>query len=550
MRVGVVEHAARGEAHGEQALNGLEVGVEHAGVDVHLQAAGSAKSLGALEVGVEGRRVDLGHHRAGEVEVGVLASVAHLVPVLDGGHESVGGHAHELRELLKRVGLEGVLAGGSANPDLLGAVAGAGGRPDGVDLVGDGAVDDVVVAGTGLSLDGASQVVVGLVLRREALAQLVHAQVGHELHGVEHEGVRVLVLDAADGNSHLVAVTGVAGGGAHPAAQSQVARTAAALELLEVEAVTAGGEHDALGAVVLLVALGALDDDARHGTVLIAHKLAGGALVANLGAGLLDELGQQGRQVGGSEGQVEARVPGAREARGVGRVAEIGEVARGVEGEGEVVLGLVAGLHEMVDVPVHGLAVALEVALVQVEVAAETVVNHGVVKPLGLVELHAPVLVDLGVGAAQRGGAIVGDGALLNGDRLEAVVGAGKSGGVAGRAQAAYHDVDVVGGNDVSVGDGLGHKGDLALARSAGREEVGVVRGIASVGGAGGLVGGGKRALGVRLARVGVLVGVVGQGDTSHAGGSGKGSAGAGGCDERAAVHGLAGKFGIVLLHA
>ena len=204
----------------------------------------------------------------------------------------------------------------------------------------------------------------------------------------------------------------------------------------------------------------------------------------------------------------------------------------------------------MVDVPVHGLAVALEVALVQVEVAAEAVVNHGVVEPLGLVELHAPVLVDLGVGAAQRGGAIVGDGALLNGDRLEAVVGAGKSGGVAGRTQAAHHDVNVIGGYDVSVGDGLGYKGDLALARSAGREEVGVVRGIAGVGGAGGLVGSGKRALGVRLARVGVLVGVVGKGDTGHAGGSGKGSAGTGGRDERAAVHGLAGKFGIVLLHA
>ena len=204
----------------------------------------------------------------------------------------------------------------------------------------------------------------------------------------------------------------------------------------------------------------------------------------------------------------------------------------------------------MVDIPVHGLAVALEVALVQVEVAAETVVNHGVVEPLGLVELHAPVLVDLGVGAAQRGGAIVGDGALLNGDRLEAVVGAGKGGGVAGGAQAAHHDVDVVGGNDVSVGDGLGHKGDLALARRAGREEVGVVRGIAGVGRAGSLVGSGKRALGVRLARVGVLVGVVGQGDTGHAGGSGKGGAGAGGRDERAAAHGFASKFGIVLLHA
>ena len=128
------------------------------------------------------------------------------------------------------------------------------------------------------------------------------------------------------------------------------------------------------------------------------------------------------------------------------------------------------------------------------------------------------------------------------------MVGAGKGGGVAGRTQAAHHNVDVVGGNDVSVGDGLGHEGDLTLACGAGREEVGVVRGIAGVGGAGGLVGGGKRALGVRLARVGVLVGVVGQGDTGHAGGSGKGRAG--GRDERAAVHGFVGEFGIGLLHA
>ena len=67
--------------------------------------------------------------------------------------------------------------------------------------------------------------------------------------------VRELILGSADGHAHLKAVAGVAEGASQPAAR-HAARAAALLQHLLVELVAAGGEHDALGAVVLLIAVG------------------------------------------------------------------------------------------------------------------------------------------------------------------------------------------------------------------------------------------------------------------------------------------------------
>ena len=124
---------------------------------------------------------------------------------------------------------------------------------------------------------------VRLVLGREALAQLVHAQIRHELLGVQHDGVRELVFGGAHRQAHLMAVAGVAERARQPAAR-HAARTAALLEHLLVELVAAGCQHHALRAVVLLKSLVALHDDARHLARVVGDQLAGGAAVADFHA--------------------------------------------------------------------------------------------------------------------------------------------------------------------------------------------------------------------------------------------------------------------------
>ena len=122
---------------------------------------------------------------------------------------------------------------------------------------------------------------------------------------------------------------------------------------------------------------------------------------------------------------------------------------------------------EVADVPVHGFAVLLEVVLVQRHVRLERAADHGVGHPLGGVVLHAPELVQLGIGAADGGRVVVAAVLLLHGHGFQALLGAGQGGGVAGRSQAADDDVHVVGGDDLIGGDGLCHKSDHSLAGRA-----------------------------------------------------------------------------------
>ena len=373
VRIGVVEHAAGHDACREQALDGLAILVEHAALGVDDETARGAQAVGELLGGVERRLIDGHHHGAGHVEVGVGAGGAHLVPVVDSLHEGVGGHFHELGQLFQGVGLEGVLALGSSYPLLLGPVAGRTRRPNLVDLGVQGAVHDVEIVGAGLVLDGHGQLAVRVVLRGEPLAELVHAHEGHELLGIEHDGLRELILGSADGHAHLKAVAGVAEGAGEPAAR-HAAGAAALLQHLLVELVAAGGQHDALGAVVLLIAVGALHDDAGHGARLVGHQLAGRGLVADLDAGLGEDAGEDIGQLTGRVGEIQRGVPRAAERRGVVLLAEVGEVAGG-EGEGVVVEVLVV---EVADVPVHGFAVLLEVVLVQRHVRLERAADHGV----------------------------------------------------------------------------------------------------------------------------------------------------------------------------
>ena len=171
----------------------------------------------------------------------------------------------------------------------------------------------------------------------------------------------------------MKAVARVAEGAGEPAAR-HAARAAALFQHLLVELVAAGGQHDALGAVVLLVPVGALHDDAGHGARLVGHQLAGRGLVADLDAGLGEDASENVGQLAGRIGEVQRRVPRATERRGAVLLAEVGEVAGG-EGEGVVVEVLVV---EVADVPVHGFAVLLEVVLVQRHVRLERAADHGV----------------------------------------------------------------------------------------------------------------------------------------------------------------------------
>ena len=262
--------------------------------------------------------------------------------------------------------------------------------------------------------------------------------------------------------AHLMAVAGVAERARQPAAR-HAARTAALLEHLLVELVAAGCQHYALRAVVLLKSLVALHDDARHLARVVGDQLAGGAAVADFHTGLLEDAGEDAGQLAGGVGQVERRVPRARQRRLVPFVAEVGKVACG-ERQRVVVEVLVV---EVADVPVHGFAVFLQPVAVQLHVALESAVDHGVADPSIGVVGHAPMLVQFGVRAADGGGIVVAGGLLLHGHRLEALFGAGQRRRVAGGAEAAHHHVHVVRGHDIACCDGLGHEGDLALAGGA-----------------------------------------------------------------------------------
>ena len=459
MRVRVEEHASRRDAGCEQALDRLTLLVQHTAFGVHEQSSAGVQAVGVLLRRIEWRRVDGHHHASREIEVLVLARCGHLVPTLDGGHELVCRNLHKFRKLFERVGFERVLARGRGHPHFLRTVARRAGRPDLVDLLADGPVHDVEVVRAGLRLDGHCQMAVRLVFGREAFAQLVHAQIRHELFGIERYGLRELVFGSAYGKAHLMPIAGVAERTGQPVA-GDAARAATLLEHLLVELVAAGGQHHALGAVVLLVALLALHDDAGHLARVVGDQLTGGRAVADLDASVLQDAGKDARQLARRVRKVERGVPRARHARRVPFVTEVGEVACS-ECERVVVKILIV---EVTDVPVHGLSVRLEPMAVQGDVALERAVDHRVGQPgLGVIR-HAPVLMDLGVRAADGGGVVIAGGLLFHGDGFQAVLGAGERRRVAGGAEAAHHHVHVVRGHDVVGGDGVGHERDLAFA--------------------------------------------------------------------------------------
>ena len=412
--------------------------------------------------GVERRRVDGHHHLAGEIEILVLARGGHFVPAVDRCDEVVNGHLHQFGKLFERVGFQCVFACGCGYPDFFGAVARRAWRPDLIDLVGDVPIDDVVIVGSGLRLDGERKVTVRLVFGRKALAELVDAQIRHELLGVEHDRLRELVFGGADGKAHLVAVARVSESAGEPGAR-HAARTAAFLEHLLVEFVAAGCEHDAFGAIVLFESFIAFHDDAGHLARVIGNELACGAAVTDLDASLLQNACEDARKIARGIGKVERSVPRAGERRSIPLVAKIGEIARR-ERQRIIIEVLVV---EMADVPVNGFSVRFEPMAVQLHFALERAVDHGIAHPGIEVVGHAPVLVELRVRAADGGRVVVADRLLFDGDGFEPLFGARERCGVARGSEPAYDNVNVVRGHDVAFGNGLGDKGDLAFARSS-----------------------------------------------------------------------------------
>ena len=279
--------------------------------------------------------------------------------------------------------------------------------------------------------------VVGLILADKALALEVDAHIGHELHRVEHQGMGILVLHAADSLGDLVAVAGAVAGVGQPGAELQITGTAALLELLEVVLIAAGGEHNALGGVEFDVAVGVLAIGADHVSGLVRNELDDGRLIQDLRAGFEDTIGEVIAEVrGGGEGDVDGGVPAVVAGGLVIGLAEV-ELLAGVAEEGQLVVLVLEG--ELIEPPVDGLLLDLDELAVEVLVGAVAVLGHSLAEPLFRVELHAVHLMDA-VGQAADGGGVDGAGVvLLNGDGLEAVLRAGEGGGIARRAEAEAH---------------------------------------------------------------------------------------------------------------
>ena len=182
--------------------------------------------------------------------------------------------------------------------------------------------------------------------------------------------------------------------------------------------------------------------------------------------------------------------------------------------EGQAVL--LDGDLQLIQEPVHRLVAGIDPLLVDALLAAVGAVDHGVIQPLSGIELHAVHLVHFVVEGAHRGAAPGGGSSLFQSDHVQTLLCAGQGGRHARRPLAADQHVDVHGLCNVAVRNGIGHKGDLALAGCRDALQVFLTGGEAVYhflgrGGLGGLLGGDPHGLADAVGG-GLLDGVGGEG--------------------------------------
>ena len=472
---GVVEaeEVALAVAGGKEAGNGLVVIGADLGVVVDVDAIGHSqvgcKDRDGVEGGLADRREPIVHN----AELRVLALVGHAVVALHGSGEVVGRHAEQLRQLLKRVGLENLtvshalleLAGDVlqhglvALGELLGHVLGVVGVEDGP---GDVALG--VHAGVGdVRLEGHlihETVAVGVHRehREEERRALVAAGLNREL--VNHGSGRALGDAAADPLGHEDGIAGVGALGHVGALVGVVLDRSPAVDHLLVAGDVAGSQHDALLCVELnVLAVGVGGDDARHALGRAAHELLGMGVeevLATVVGGRLDE----------HVAQVLVRL------LAVGTVEHaplVAGVAHGIL-EHDVALGhlVPTGLGGAAGRGLHGHAVGgTQLSDVVDDTgglcgpgANEVVVGRlltGLIHEAGSlvgIDLEAVVLEDLGADGAHVKAAEAPTLAALHDDDACTVAGGRLSGTHAGHATADNDDIVLVGlGN---VGDGVG----------------------------------------------------------------------------------------------
>lgn len=142
----------------------------------------------------------------------------------------------------------------------------------------------------------------------------------------------IFVFHAADGLGHFVAVAGVGGGGVHPAAQGEVARTAAGVQLFGVELIAAGGQNHALGRQILHIAIRRFDDGTCN-LIVFLEELHDGCFEQYRYARFLQALLHGGGDVRGGHGEIDRGVPAAADAEFIIRSIEFRKIT-GTEGQG------------------------------------------------------------------------------------------------------------------------------------------------------------------------------------------------------------------------
>ena len=234
------------------------------GVDVHAaHGVVHGRHAGAQVVGGSLELVHLG----AVVEVGVSASVAHLVPVLNGLHELLGIDAGSLGDFLERVALEEG-AQVIAHLDLAGVSVEQAG------LIHASLVPQQVSDLAGLGLDGVGDDVAAVELLNEAVALGVHE---------DATVVKTHVVDVEQGARHRVA----GGVGLNPLHAHE-----ASADALGHDDAVARGCHGVGGVDVLV----------EVGVVLQTHLNVGAEAACGQDEGLAGELVLVAIRVGGLDG--------------------------------------------------------------------------------------------------------------------------------------------------------------------------------------------------------------------------------------------------------
>ena len=249
-------------------------------------------------------------------EVGVFALLANLVVALDGLLGLVDVNVELLEQLVDGVG-NLVVVGGLLDAFLhrLGMGSGRIGRrgAHSAERIPEHTAAELErcgVVGLEVGVENRPAVVVAAVdhgadalalnpggLVHEALALGVHEQEGAMIHSsglrVHHRGPRAVLEGTADPCGHVVAVTGVALVGAQ-AGHNLVRDGGELVDVLVVVAHVAGGEHDALGGVVLhVLALFVLADGAGDFTLVVGNELLSRHVVHELEIARLFSLGDE-----------------------------------------------------------------------------------------------------------------------------------------------------------------------------------------------------------------------------------------------------------------